>query len=164
MKRFDRSERIAWRLPLYVRLILFVVVGITSLTSVVVLLARQNQPPSDFWTAYVSLFSGKSSIERCPQNLLSPGVERLCHYQNQSEVRPMIEVFLCERDTCSRVDLFESVSIGRLALYWGKPEVHSRSQTVYLTWPRLGVWAVAQTASGKFSYFLPVSVIYGYAS
>ena len=156
-----RAASLLWSLPLYFRIMLVALTGITSMTSAVVLL-RRNQSPADFWTEYSPALYGQSSPYTCAE-IPQSDTPRLCRDQRPGPILSTLEIALCNRDGCSRRTIFESVdsvTIGRVALYWGVPDFRVQGQVVYVSWPKLRVSAVAQTASGRFSYFLPVSLIY----
>jgi hypothetical protein len=49
-----------------------------------------------------------------------------------------------------------ALTVGNMALLWGRPTIYFYQKSVNLEWPSLGVSASAWAESRRFSYFIPV--------
>jgi hypothetical protein len=52
------------------------------------------------------------------------------------------------------------LTLGDLALLWGKPNIEAGDHTLYLEWPDNHASAIASDYDGRFTYFLPIMHVF----
>jgi len=161
-------------LPLYLRFMLGLSLGVLVVVSGVTTLTRFAQPPSNPFSAYADLLPGQPrsalvlrrfscSYERETniESFQSP-ISQYCVLLPETGAFDHIGVMLSD-NVIKRVAFSlgdNSLTVGDLAVWWGRPEIgvsYREWMTVY--WPDIGISVKAWAEQGQFSYSLPLRFV-----
>ena len=162
-------------LPLYLRFMLGVSIGVAILVLAMTALTRFAQSPSNPFSAYTDILPGqpRSALvmrgfscsyehEITIEPFQSP-ISQFCRLRPETGVFDLIGVILddnvIKQVTFSLRD--HSLTVGDLAQWWGKPELFSpRAAWIGFSWPDMSVTAYTQSVNRKFSYFSPLTHVF----
>ncbi len=163
------SHTLSRKLPLYLRMALVLVIGLSASTCGVVVLVRSTTQPTDPFASFIDVFPRKprSAIEarvfRCP-----PTDEDADEYYTGytcflwPAAGPFAQVAAVISEGNIRQTVFTSrpntLRVGDLMVLWGRPEIRMYSHAVYLLWRshRIFAWVSDYAGHGQMSPFLPV--------
>jgi hypothetical protein len=139
-----------------------------SVISVALSLARNDQLPLDPFAPYRHFLPGQSAAQvsdvACDQDVASnqdsSSVWFYCFVAPQAGPFSQIGVVINDHEIRqTRFITRGNLTIGDLARLWGNPVVARSSYREWITlyWPANRISARVQSASGRFSYFLPVA-------
>jgi hypothetical protein len=147
------------RLPFYAYLPILVFLFLAGLLIGWTSSLRQAGPPSDTFSAYMLPLPGQPHSAlvalrfSCDPNNRA-GQNEYC--TRAPATGPFFHVAAyVSGDVISRVDLMVhqgALTVGDLALLWGRPTVHLYRKSINLDWPAQGISANGWTESGRFSY------------
>ena len=158
------SAKVWLRLPAYLRIIFAVLAGNIALVMAWTALVRTPTLRQDPFSSYEYIFLGrlKSDLVVEEYSCQAGPIPRLMEYCSYaptagtfSHIGVMVEG--------SRIILVtftlreNTLRIGDLALWWGKPDVQLMGRVVTLSWPGRGVTTLTiPSHSRRFDYFSPV--------
>jgi hypothetical protein len=158
------------QLPLYMCLMLCLPLGITVIVAGATALTRFQTPGNPF-AAYDDLISGNTQDPAFGSNhetllravfdvaCTTSLVQKYCYYQPESGPFAVIQFHDLNREG-ERGIYFDvrdnALTVGDLALLWGRPEITQHENSLVLHWPDQHMSTVVRSDSGQFSYFLPV--------
>jgi hypothetical protein len=87
-----------------------------------------------------------------------PTSRQYCSCGMKGAAFPYIGIFLKGRivTAVEFVVLPNTLNVGDLAAWWGRPRIRLYGQVAYLDWPEAGIRASAEPHDGRFSYFMPL--------
>jgi hypothetical protein len=87
-----------------------------------------------------------------------PSSRQYCSRVMKGAAFPYIGLFLIFR-MVSEVEFVvqsKGLTVGDLAVRWGRPHIRLYGQVAHLDWPEAGIRASAEPGGGHFDYFMPV--------
>ena len=171
VRRRWASHTLSRKLPLYLRIALVLVIGLSASTCGVVVLVRSTAQPTDPFASFTDVFprNPRSAIEarrfRCP-----PPDEETSNYNTGSPcfLWPIAGTFAQVGVVVSEGNIRQTfftmrkntLRVGDLMVLWGKPEIRTYSRSVYLLWRSRRIFAWVSDYTGWMSPFLPVWRVY----
>lgn len=142
-----------------------ILMTIGSVSVTVLIAVRRNEPPFNPFAPYADILPGQSwdaLLQRgfhC-QLILLPSFDESCWLSPETGMFSSIQITIA-RDTgrVSQVSftLREKIlTVGDLALLWGRPAIATYSRIVNLRWRNVRAVAIPQTDRGHFSYLYPI--------
>lgn len=158
-------------LPRYISLMLCLLLGIMVIVVGTTVLTGLMQPPLNPFTAYDDLIAADTHDPAFGSNsttLFNAALDlactttftaRRCLYKPDS--RPFSEIRLMDVDDRGKIAIYFAVrdhtlTVGDVALLWGRPTVVRRDNSLVLHWPEQRVSTVVRSDNRQFNYRLPV--------
>lgn len=155
----------AVRPPLYVRVMLPITLAMAVLVGVWTLLVRPGVQPQDAFSDFVEILPGQAWNENVAKQFScepdKSAVQGYCFRLPAAGPFLLVAVSLSD-GVVSQTDFSVhegALTVGDLALLWGRPNVRLYRQSVNLDWPSVGVTANGWAESWQFSYSIPVQRI-----
>jgi len=159
------------QLPLYLRLMLRLLLGVMVIAVSAKALTRLMQPPRNPFAAYDDLIAGDTQDPAFGSNyqLLSSAafdlacatspIQKYCIYQPASG--PFAEIRFMDLNDEGEIGVYFAVrdnalTVGEVALLWGRPTIDRRGNSLVLHWYHQGMSTVVRSDNGLFNYSLPV--------
>jgi hypothetical protein len=153
-------------LPVYVSLALLLAVVMAIVVMSWVIPVRQDIEPTTPFSDYATIWPGQPrsavvamGISCNPYN--STGRSDYCTHAPAASPFSLIGVTVLD-GVVSRVDFAVregALTVGELALLWGRPHIRLYRQSATLEWHDIGASATGWAENARFSYFMPVSSI-----
>jgi len=158
------------KLPIYLRLIMIVLTIVVVLTAGWTTLVRQVVAPTNPFFEFAEILPGQPQRSvraqgfSCSMHTYPVLPNAYCTRAPAAGPFSLIGVIVTD-GIVSRVNYSVSpgvLTIGDLALLWGRPNVRMYRQSVNLDWPGMGITASAWAENSRFSNFIPVlSISFG---
>ncbi len=163
--------------PSYVRLMLIAAVAMAAVVTMWTLLFHQEVPPVNPFAETLEgvlgqprqaiaaqSFSCSPSSGGYPQSSPEHTVAEQSGYCSRAPVAGPFSLIgaALSRGVVRQVEFSMragALTVGDLALLWGRPNVRIYRQSVNLEWPRIGISANGWAESWRFSYSIPVQRI-----
>ncbi len=156
------------QLPLYLRLMLGLLLGVMVIVAGAISLTRLMQPPPDRFGAYADILPGQpkqAASERgftCFTNIFDDSAR--CARRDEPASPLFSRVHLSTVGdliyTLSFTTYVNTVTIGDLVLLWGRPDIQRSGRVAQVSWSSPNVTALAVLSSGQpLNYFTSVAYI-----
>jgi hypothetical protein len=151
------------RLPVYIRIPLFIVMLTTAVLVGWITLIWQNGQAANPFADYEDLFPGQPQSNAMAQTfscLANAATEssKFCTYAPAGSPFSFISITLSDHDV-KWLDFTvrdDTLTIGDLARLWGRPQIRLHHAANF-DWPDLGISAAGWTEGSEFTYFIPIS-------
>jgi hypothetical protein len=150
-------------LPIYVRVMLLLTAVIAVLVVGWTIPLSQGTQPSNPFSDYIAILPGQTwnSVVAQPFSCYADNsVDNTAYCTRSPASGPFSLIAVIVSDgVVSRIDLAVregTLTVGDLALLWGRPNARLYRQSVNLDWPSVGVTASSWAESRRFGYFIPI--------
>jgi hypothetical protein len=158
---------IHFQLPLYLRFMLSLSLGISAMVACILTLTRFMQPSPNPFASFADVFPGqpRSAIEaRGFSCALTPypTYAEACIYWPKTGDFSLVRIAFSSPDAVSSISFGardNTLRLGDLVALWGRPEVHKYGRSTYFFWFDGRVTGMASADVERVSLFSPVASI-----